>query len=105
MVFIDKKTIFEHQIKSFNFKFINKLIFITGYKKDYLKKYVNKLRLPIKIYYLFNRRFKKTICANSLMIALKFKDNAIILNSDLIFDKTSINYVLKIKIKIFYLLK
>ena len=106
MVFIDKKTIFEHQIKSFNFKFINKLIFITGYKKDYLKKYVNKLRLPIKIYYLFNRRFKMTQCANSLVIALKkFKDNAIILNSDLIFDKTSINYVLKNKNKNFLFIR
>ena len=40
------------------------------------------------------------------MIALKkFKDNAIILNSDLIFDKTSINYVLKNKNKNFLFIR
>ena len=108
MLKINGISILEHQINKFyaHKKKINKIHFILGYRYKTLKSYVLKLKLPYKIKFYINKKFKQTGCAYSLSLILKHINNdALILNSDLVLRPKIITNLLKIKKKNFVYLR
>ena len=100
MVKINGVSILEHQLNKFYIhkKKINKVHFILGYKASILKSYILKLNLPFKINFHINKNFKKTGCAYSLSFVLKYlRNDALILNSDLILKQEKISNIIKNK--------
>jgi NDP-sugar pyrophosphorylase family protein len=100
MVVINDKSILEHQLDKFliHKKKINKIHFILGYKASFLKSYIVKLKLPFKIKFHINKKYKTTGCAYSFSVALKhLKNDVLILNSDLILSQIKISNILNNK--------
>ena len=57
--------------------------------------HISKLKLPFKTKFYTNKRFKKTGCAYSFIIASKFlKNDVLIINSDLILNQKKISNIL-----------
>ncbi len=108
MVNIRGNTILEKQINNFFLEKnkINKIHFILGYKSSILKSYILNLKLPFKIKFHINKKFKMTGCAQSLSIALKYLNHdSLILNSDLILKQKIISEILNNKKKNFVYLR
>ena len=72
MVVINDKSIIEHQLDKFlvHKKKINKIHFILGYRAPILKSYIKKLKLPFKIKFHINKKYKTTGCAYSFSLVL-----------------------------------
>jgi choline kinase len=100
MVVVNGSSILEHQLHKFliHKKKINKIHFILGYKASILKSFILKLKLPFKIKFHINRKYKTTGCAYSFSSALKdFKNDILILNSDLVLNQRKISNILNNK--------
>ncbi|WP_440680919.1 sugar phosphate nucleotidyltransferase [Candidatus Pelagibacter sp. HIMB1623] len=100
MVKIHGKSILEHQLDKFyvHKKKISKIHFILGYKSSILKSYILNLKLPFKIKFHFNKKYKTTGCAYSFSLALKhLKNDVLVLNSDLILNQRKISNIMNIE--------
>ena len=100
MVVINEKSILEHQLEKFlvHKKKINKIHFVLGYRASILKSYIQKLKLPFKIKFHINKKYKTTGCAYSFSLAFKhLKNDVLILNSDLILSQIKISNILNNK--------
>ena len=108
MVVINDKSIIEHQLDKFlvHKKKINKIHFILGYRASILKSYIKKLKLPFKIKFHINKKYKTTGCAYSFSLVLKyFKYDKLILNSDLILNQRKISNIINSKFNNFVYLR
>lgn len=100
MVIINGRSILQHQLEKFliHRRKINNIHFILGYKASILKSYILKLKLPFKIKFHINRKYKTTACAYSFIKALKyFSNDIIVINSDLVLNQKKISYILNNK--------
>ena len=108
MVAINDKSIIEHQLDKFlvHKKKINKIHFILGYRASILKSYIKKLKLPFKIKFHINKKYKTTGCAYSFSLVLKYlKYDTLILNSDLILNQRKISNIINSKFNNFVYLR
>ena len=108
MVVINDKSIIEHQLDKFlvHKKKINKIHFILGYRASILKSYIKKLKLPFKIKFHINKKYKTTGCAYSFSLVLKYlKYDTLILNSDLILNQKKISNIINSKFNNFVYLR
>jgi len=108
MVAINDKSIIEHQLDKFlvHKKKINKIHFILGYRASILKSYIKKLKLPFKIKFHINKKYKTTGCAYSFSLVLKYlKYDTLILNSDLILNQKKISNIINSKFNNFVYLR
>lgn len=97
MVKINGTSILEHQLSKFYIhrNKINKIHFILGYKASILKSYILSLKLPYKLKFYINKRYKQTGCAYSFSFVLRYlKNDTLILNSDLILNQKKISKIL-----------
>ena len=108
MVAINDKSIIEHQLDKFlvHKKKINKIHFILGYRASSLKSYIKKLKLPFKIKFHINKKYKTTGCAYSFSLVLKYlKYDTLIINSDLILNQKKISNIINSKFNNFVYLR
>ena len=108
MLEINGLSILEHQLNKFYIhkNVVNKIHFILGYKEKILRSHILKLNLPFKVKFHFNKKFKTTGCAYSFSLVLsKIKNDALILNSDLILKQSKISNILLRKKNFVYLRK
>ena len=108
MVVINDKSIIEHQLDKFlvHKKKINKIHFILGYRASILKSYIKKLKLPFKIKFHINKKYKTTGCAYSFSLVLKYlKYDTLIINSDLILNQKKISNIINSKFNNFVYLR
>mgnify|MGYP001338860199 CR=1 FL=1 len=83
MTKIKNKTIFERNLNFF--KYFKKKIIITGYKKQFLKKYVKKYNFKE----IVNKDYKKTNMVHSLLLAkknLNKTNDIVVCYGDILFD-------------------
>ncbi len=83
LIEIEKKKIIQYLIENINVKF-NKMIFVVGYRKKYLKKKINEIFKNKKIFFVENNLYKKTNNSYSIYLTRKLiDDDVIFVNADL----------------------
>ena len=83
LIEIEKKKIIQYLIENINVKF-NKMIFVVGYRKKYLKKKINEILKNKKIFFVENNLYKKTNNSYSIYLTRKLiDDDVIFVNADL----------------------
>lgn len=96
---VNGKTLLERVIDSLLEANVNKLILVLGYKKENVKKFIDekKLNKKVNIEYVDNDIYDKTNNIYSLYLARKYllQDDTILLESDLIYDNSIINDLVK----------
>ena len=98
MVRIFDKTIIEYQLDAIPDCIVNKLVIITGYKNIMFEKFIKGLNLHFPVKFYFNKNFRRTHCAYSLLKAKnEMKEGFIHLNSDLIFSSSNLIKLLNSK--------
>ena len=109
MVLINGISMLEHQLNKFYIhkEKINKIHFILGYKSSVLKKFILKLKLPFKIHFHLNKKYKTTGCAYSFFTTIKYlKNDTLVMNSDLILKQARVtNFFLDKKKNFLFLRK
>ena len=96
LIKIKKKTILDHQIESFIFAGIKRVIIVTGYKSKKIKSYVKKFTSKIKIKLVLNSQYRTTNNMYSAHLALKEinHSNIILYNGDVVVEKKIIKKLL-----------
>ena len=96
MVPVAGKTLLERAIESIKAAGIEKLVMVIGYEAESLRKYVEEKNFGIHIEYVYNYDYETTNNIYSLYLAKDYlrKDDTILLESDLIFDRGIIKDVL-----------
>ncbi len=89
MVSVAGKTLLERAIESIKDAGIDKLVMVIGYEAESLRKYVEERDFGIRIEYVYNYDYASTNNIYSLYLAKDYlqKDDTILLESDLIFDR------------------
>ena len=88
MVKVNGKTLIERVLSQLDKCNLEEIILVLGYKKEVLKEYINNLGIETKISYIDNDIYDKTNNIYSLYMAKEemFKNDILLLESDLIFD-------------------
>ncbi|MCG6837364.1 aminotransferase class I/II-fold pyridoxal phosphate-dependent enzyme (plasmid) [Fusobacterium vincentii] len=68
---------------------VNDIVLVVGYKQEVLMDYISKLKLDIKVTYIYNKDYNITNNIYSLFLAKPeiLKEDILLLESDLIFDE------------------
>ncbi len=92
MLKVCDETLLERAVDSLKIAGINKLILVVGYKADNLKEFVNTHIKDMDIVFIENKDYSTTNNIYSLYLAKDYlmKEDTILLESDLIFDKNLI---------------
>lgn len=99
LIKIGKKTIINRLLENFNLKQIKKIFIIVGFKKDLLKKAINKKFLK-KITFINNKIYKKTGNMHSLSLAMNNTDSDIVfVNADNLINKSVVKKFIQHKNK------
>lgn len=88
MVKVNNETLVSRILSQLDKCNLEEIILVLGYKKDILKEYINNLGIKTKISYIDNDIYNKTNNIYSLYMAKEemFKNDILLLESDLIFD-------------------
>ena len=99
LIEINGETLIKRQIDSLKKAGINKIIIVCGYKKNRLQKYIKDNCKDIEIIFIENNDYEVTNNIYSLYLAKEYikKDDIIILESDLIFEDSIIEKIIKDK--------
>lgn len=101
MVPVNGKALIEYAIESLIYAGVKKFTLVVGYKKDVLKNFLKGKYPEIEINYIDNDVFETTNNIYSLYMAkdVLAQDDTILLESDLIYDKTIIKEIIENKAK------
>lgn len=99
MVEVANESILERAVDAIKLAGINKLIMVVGYEADRLIKFISSKHFDIEIEYVFNYEYATTNNIYSLYLAKDYlkKDDTILMESDLIFDKNIIKNVVEVQ--------
>lgn len=99
MVEVNGKTLIEHCLDTVTSFSISKIILVIGYEGEKLKKLLGKNYNGVKIVYVENPIYDSTNNIYSVYLAKKYltKEDTILIESDLIFDKDIIKQLIKNK--------
>ena len=87
LIKIGNKMIINHVLENFNFKQIKKVFIVVGFKKEILKKNINK-KFRNKIIFITNNIYKKTGNMHSLSLAgNESQSDIIFVNADNLIEK------------------
>lgn len=81
MQLIKGKTVIQRTIEVFKYKNINKIIVITGYKSNVLRKHLNSLF--DNIIFIKNKKWKTTNSIYSMFLASDYLNDSIVIDSDI----------------------
>lgn len=97
MIEVNGEKLIKRQIEALNKAGVNKIIIVCGYKKEILQKYIIDNFKNNEILFVENNDYKITNNIYSLYLARDYlkKEDTIILESDLIFDYSIIEKILK----------
>lgn len=95
MVEVGEQTLIERVVEALQYANIDKLIMVVGYEAERLKGFIETKKFPIKIEYVYNYDYETTNNIYSLFLAKEYlkKDDTILLESDLVFDKELIKNI------------
>lgn len=95
MIKVGEKTLIERTAEALEFAGIKKLIMVVGYEGKTLKKFIESKKLNLQIEYVYNRDYAQTNNIYSLFLAREYlkKEDTILLESDLVYDKRTIKEV------------
>lgn len=95
MIEVGGKTLLVRLVEALEYAGISKLIMVVGYEADVLKEYVESMQFPLEIEYVYNYDYSTTNNIYSLFLAKDHlvKDDTILLESDLVFEKEIIKNV------------
>lgn len=99
MVKVNDKTLIEYALEAFLEVNIDKVILVIGYEGEKLKNFIGTNYKGIQIEYVVNQIYDKTNNIYSLWLASKYllKDDTILLESDIIFDKNILKNLVSCK--------
>lgn len=97
MLEIDGETLLKRTVDALKYAGINKLIMVVGYKKENVKKYVEENIKNMEIVFVDNDDYDKSNNIYSLYLAREYlaKDETILLESDLIYDRELLKSVVE----------
>lgn len=97
MIPVAGKTLLERVVESLTEAGITKLVMVIGYEAERLKQYVEECQFPIQVEYVENPIYAETNNIYSLFLAKDHltQDDTILLESDLIFEKSIIKSVVE----------
>lgn len=97
MIPIAGRTLLERVIEALTEAGITKLVMVVGYEAERLKQYVEECQFPIQIEYVENSIYEETNNIYSLFLAKNYltQDDTILLESDLIFEKSIIKSLIE----------
>lgn len=101
MVTVNGVTLIERMLRQLEKYNLSKIIIVVGYKAEKLISFVNTLNIKTKIVYIENKQYSRTNNIYSLFLAKKYlkEEDTILLESDLIFEDSILNAVIKNKSK------
>jgi choline kinase len=92
---IGNKNLLQRTIENITDNGINEFIFVTGYRENMIKDFVNKAFPGIKKTFITNHDYENNNNSYSLWMTKDFvKDNILLLDSDILFDKKIITKLL-----------
>ena len=99
MVSVAGKTILERLIDSIKYAGIEKLVMVIGYEAEKLREYIEERDFGLSIEYVYNYDYKTTNNIYSLYLAREYlkRDDTILLESDLLFDREIVRKVVSQK--------
>ena len=97
MVNVNGISIIDRMLHQIERKNINRIIIVTGYKWEQLKKFISTLQIRTPIVYIDNLIYDKTNNIYSLNLAKNYlcEDDSLLFESDLIFEESVIDVLLK----------
>lgn len=101
MIEVGGKTLLERVVEALTEAGITKLIMVIGYEAEALQDYIEKKHFSIEIEYVYNEEYATTNNIYSLYMAREWltKDDTILLESDLVFEKGIIKDIVDSKEK------
>ena len=100
MVEVNGKKLIENSLDILNECGVYEVIIVVGYKKEKLMSFLGETYKDIKIKYIVNEKYNNTNNIYSLYLAKEeFNDDIILLESDIIFEKSLIEKLIKDKNK------
>lgn len=95
MVEVANESLLERAVDAIKSAGIDKLIMVVGYEADRLIEFISSKHFSIEIEYVYNYEYAATNNIYSLYLAKDYlkRDDTILLESDLIFDKNIIKNV------------
>lgn len=89
MVTVGRKSLLERAIEALEYSGISKLVMVIGYEAEALRKYIDSKKFNIQIEYVYNYEYATTNNIYSLFLAREYlkKEDTILLESDLVYDK------------------
>lgn len=97
MIEVGGKTLFERVAEALQEAGIRKLIMVIGYEAEALRDYIESKEYSLEIEYVYNYDYAATNNIYSLYLAKEYleKDDTILLESDLVFDKSILKGVVQ----------
>ncbi len=97
MVKVNGRTMIERTLRILDKKHLSRIVIVVGYKKDNLIEYINTLGITTPICYVDNPIYNKTNNIYSLALAKEYlcSEDALLLESDLVFEEAVIDALLK----------
>lgn len=101
MIEVGGKTLLERVVEALTEAGITKLIMVIGYEAEALQDYIEKKHFSIEVEYVYNEEYATTNNIYSLYMAREWltKDDTILLESDLVFEKGIIKDIVDSKEK------
>lgn len=89
MVEVGGRTLLERVIDALMYAGIDKLVMVIGYEAEILRNYIENNKFNIDIEFIYNKDYETTNNIYSLFLAREYleKDDTILLESDLVFEK------------------
>ena len=89
MIEVGGKSLLERVVEALVYAGIDKLVMVIGYEAEVLRKYIEEKNFPLSIEYVYNYDYDTTNNIYSLFLAREYltRDDTILLESDLVFDK------------------
>lgn len=89
MVTVGRKSLLERAIEALEYSGISKLVMVIGYEAEALRTYIDSRKFNIQIEYVYNYEYATTNNIYSLFLAREYlkKEDTILLESDLVYDK------------------
>lgn len=97
MVNVGGRSLLERAIEALEYSGINKLVMVIGYEAEALRKFIESKNFNIQIEYIYNYDYATTNNIYSLYLAKEYlkKEDTILLESDLVYDKEIIKNLVK----------
>ena len=96
MVQVNEKTLIERMLDQLEKRDLTRIVIVVGYKREKLKRYVQKLGIKTPIIFVENTEYDKTNNIYSLSLASEYlkEEDTILLESDLIFEDAVLDVLL-----------